>query len=716
MAILEQQRESLVLVVADDESARASASSLLEAGGFTVRAVATGEKALEAFAHEPPDLVLLDADLPDMNGLETCAALRGLRSGAQTPIVLLTDLEDYDSVTRAFEVGATDFISKPFNPLVLEHRTRHVVRTSRMLSQLARNEAVLAKSQQLAGLGSWEYDVQACVFTASVEARRLLEYGAAESLTFDGFLSRLAADDSETMRAAVRNVLRDGATFALDQALELPSGTRRMVRTQGEASRWSGENSGTIVGTLQDVTEAKDVEERIHALAYYDSLTGLPNRLLFAERLRQSLAQAERDELKVAVLFIDLDRFKRINDTLGHDAGDQLLAEVAQRLTNAVRYVDSVSRDAEGFNPECCEVARLGGDEFTVVLTSLKYVQDAAKVAKRILEAFGDPVELAGHKCVVTASVGIALYPMDGLSGKDLLKHSDTAMYHAKEQGKNNFQFFSSDLNAKAFERLTVENGLRRGLENDELVVYYQPRVSVLNGRIQGFEGLVRWDQEGVGLVSPSLFLKIADEAGLVARIDRVVLTQACRQLSEWQRRGLPDLRVAVNISDAFFRQPEFVEAVAHALKDHQLRGSCLELELREKIITDNPAVAAAKLEELRALGVRLAIDNFGIGLSCLSQLRGLPFEFLKIDRSFARDLGRREGTEAVVAAVVALGHSLGLEVVAEGVETPEQFEMFRAYGCESVQGYYFSEPLAAAKVEGFVETFQQQFDARTYV
>jgi diguanylate cyclase (GGDEF)-like protein len=656
--------------------------------------------------------------MPEMDGIETCRGIRSLPGGARTPIVLLTGLEDYDSIRRAYDVGATDFLSKPFNPLILGHRIRHIYRASGMLMKLGKSEAALAKSQQIAELGSWELDVASRALAATAEALRLLEISPGvqgELGSLDGLLARLASKDRESLRAAIGVALREGDAFVLEHSLELPSGTRRIVRTQGEPLLNEQEECHAIVGTLQDITATKDVEERIHTLAYYDSLTGLPNRLLFMDRMKQALATAGREEINVAVLFVDLDQFKRVNDTLGHDAGDQLLAEVGRRLMTAVRDVDTVSHHLVDFDSNGrSEIARLCGDEFTVVLTRLKYIQDAAKVAQRIIESLSEPVQIDGHEFVVTASIGIALFPMDGTSGEELLKHSDTAMYHAKEQGKNNFQFFSLDMNARAFERLTVENGLRRGLENDELVVHYQPKVSLVGKAIEGFEGLVRWRQEGVGLVPPALFLQVADEAGIVARLDRVVLQQACCQLSDWRACGLDHLRVSVNVSEQFFRLPEFTETVAETLNGCGLPSHCLELEFAESVITNCPAIAPVRLQDLKSLGVRLVIDNFGSGLSCLSQLRQLPVDVLKIDRSFARELGEGKGSEAVVKAIVELGHSLGLTVVAEGVETPEQFDLFHSYGCDSVQGYYFSEPLACDDVMGFVDTFEERFEECT--
>ena len=443
---------------------------------------------------------------------------------------------------------------------------------------------------------------------------------------------------------------------------------------------------GRIALVIRDLTEAKQAEERMKLLVYRDSLTGLPNRRLFEDRLAIALAQAHRYRHRIAVVFIDLDRFKQVNDTLGHAAGDELLRAVARRLSSCVREADTV--------------ARLAGDEFTLLLPGLNYAEDVGAISRKLLEALRRPFVIGGQEVRVTSSGGIALYPEDGDSEETLLRNADTAMYRAKERGRDDFQLFSSALEEEALQRRTLEEALRRALDNEEMTLHYQPCVELATGRVVGVEALLRWDRSELGLVLPRDFVALADFAGVILSVGPWALETACRQLVEWRRRGSRTLRVMVNLSTHELQQADPVAQVEQALAVSGLEPDALHLEIPEGYAMQNLDRAIAVLRALRDLGVHLAIDGFGAGFSSLAHLRRLPVDALKIDLSFVRGATTDPNDASVVTAVIAVAHSLDLRVVAQGVETEEQVALLRSLGCDEVQGFLWSPPLPASECE----------------
>ena len=427
--------------------------------------------------------------------------------------------------------------------------------------------------------------------------------------------------------------------------------------------------------------EQKQLTDKLAHQAHHDTLTGLPNRALFEERLQSAVAQARTRGWHAAVLFVDLDRFKQVNDTLGHPAGDALLQQVAQRLGNCLRKTDTL--------------ARMGGDEFTILLTELRDPQYSVKVAQKLLDALKTPIVVDGHELFVTASIGISTYPRDGRDAATLQRNADSAMYRAKEQGRNNFQVFLPEISASILGSLEIENALRKALELNEFQLRYQPQVS-LDGTLTALEALLVWNHPKLGVIPPLQFIPVAEESGLIIPIGNWVLREACRQNAEWQKAGHPRVKVAVNVSVMQFTRPGFTEIVSHVLKETGLAPSCLELELTESLIMQDVRESAQQLDRLRSLGVNLAIDDFGTGYSSLSYLRMLPIGTLKIDQSFLQEVDSNPNTMPLVRAIVALAHSLQLCVVAEGVETERQLEALRQVGCDMVQGYLIGLPVSA--------------------
>jgi diguanylate cyclase (GGDEF)-like protein/PAS domain S-box-containing protein len=496
----------------------------------------------------------------------------------------------------------------------------------------------------------------------------------------------LWSETAEVYRADDKLVMEQGsAKLGYEEVQDRPDGGRVWLRTS-KLPLWDRQGKVTgVIGTYEDITERKVAEQRIQFLAYYDDLTGLPNRTLLQDRLIKALASARRQKNKVALLFFDLDRFKTINDSLGHSVGDLVLKEVAERLKKWAREQDTV--------------ARVGGDEFVIVLTAVKDGADAAVAAERLMNVMTAEFVVQGRSLGISCSVGISIFPEHGAEGETLIKNADAAMYSAKERGCNNFQFFTKDMNANAVERLTLESGLRLALDKKELFLMYQPQIEIATGRIIGLEALLRWQHPELGLVPPDKFIRIAENSGLIMPIGEWVLRTACSQTRKWQDEGLPAVSVAVNVSAVQFRQAGFCELIRRVLHETGLAPQYLELELTENLLLSNEDVMLSVLQELKALGLKLAIDDFGTGYSSLSYLRQFPVGKLKIDRSFIRDIAVNPDDVAITTAIISMAKSLNLKVIAEGVEDEAQMTFLRAHQCDEIQGYYFSKPLAVDKV-----------------
>ncbi len=550
---------AMVVVVDDDRAMRQMIHKVLASSGFRVEQAEDGAQALNLCTRLMPDIVLMDALMPVMDGFEACARLRQQPGTENIPVLMVTGLNDEQSVDKAMKAGASDFITKPiYWPLLLQ-RLRHILANQR-------------------------------------------------------------------------------------------------------------------------------AEQQIKHLAYHDTLTGLPNRMLFHDRLQQALNQAVREGHIMGVMFLDLDRFKIINDTLGHDVGDELLKAVSQRLVNCIRQGDTV--------------VRLGGDEFTIILPVIAKAEDAALVAQKILTTLAEPFPLNHQELHITSSIGISLYPDDGTNTQTLIKNADIAMYRAKDLGKNNCQFYTADMNSRAMESITLENALRHALERDELLLHYQPQIDIRSGRIVGVEALVRWQHPEFGLVPPARFIPLAEETDLIIPIGEWVLRTACEQGRRWREQGLPVWRMGVNLSARQFRHKNLLEPIFRILRESGFDPHHLELEITESLLMQGADKTIGILEELDKAGIRLSLDDFGTGYSSLSYLKRFPIDTVKIDRSFVRDIHTDPNDAAITSAIIAMAHSLKLSVIAEGVETQEQLAFLRERECDEYQGYLFSKPLVAEEVE----------------
>lgn len=447
---------------------------------------------------------------------------------------------------------------------------------------------------------------------------------------------------------------------------------------------------GMIACLLEDEREASELAAvEIEHLAYHDALTGLPNRPLFMDRLIVALAQAGRSHQKLAVFFCDLDRFKDINDSLGHTIGDTLLKSVAERIRRCVRDGDTV--------------ARFGGDEFTLMIPKIENVEDAAKIAQKIIETLKIPFFISDRELFVTTSIGVSIFPIDGGDPETLVRNADTAMYRAKDQGRDNYQLYAPAMNARALERLALENMLRKALSNDELVLFYQPKIDARTGAITGVEALIRWNHPERGLVSPAHFISLAEASGLIVPIGEWVLRTACKQIKQWQRKFDHGISVSVNLSARQFQQPDLIEMIRSSVEESKIDPGSLELEITESNAMQNAENTIYLLRELKSIGVRISMDDFGTGYSSLNYLKRFPIDILKLDQMFVKDVPGDRSDGAIVSAVIQLAHNLDLQVVAEGVERQEQLDFLTRQGCDTIQGYFFSVPLPAEQLETYM-------------
>jgi diguanylate cyclase (GGDEF)-like protein/PAS domain S-box-containing protein len=680
-----------ILVVDDDSGGRRLTRATLNRAGFHVTEAANGALALEAMRTELPDLVLMDVSMPVMDGFTATLELRALPGGARIPVVMMTGLEDVQSIARAFEVGATDFITKPINWTILAHRVHYMLRASAAINELKQNQRRLSNAQRIGEMGDWECDVASDRMVPSEQAWRIFGHDPSQGeLSLEQWLAIVHEDDAPALREAWQQAVASGQPFAIDHRIVHPNGQLRHVHQQVEVTTHGADGGALhLAGAVHDITRHKEAEEQIRRLAHYDPLTGLPNRLLFTEQLQKALSLALRHGRQAAIMFVDLDHFKRVNDTLGHNAGDELLRVVAKRLSSSLRSNDSVTRGS--VNATQNSIARLGGDEFIVLLTEISEAADAAAVARRIVAALAEPVTVQGTEIFVGASIGVAMYPCDGEDIDTLLMHADTAMYRAKAAGRGGFQFYDRSMNAQALERLQMEARLRRALDRNEFVLHYQPRVDVRTGRILSAEGLIRWQHPERGIVPPGEFIKMAEDTGLVMPIGEWAINVACRQVAQWRGLGLGVIPVAVNLASTHLQERGLPALVAAALRRHGVPASSLELEVTESILMTEPELSIAIAGELAAMGVRMSIDDFGTGYSSLSYLKRLPIDALKIDRSFVRDLETDPDDEAIVSAIIVLAHALKLKVVAEGVETPAQLAFLKSRHCDEYQGFLSS-------------------------
>ncbi|MDA8107892.1 MAG: EAL domain-containing protein [Betaproteobacteria bacterium] len=641
-----------VLLVDDEPTVRKLLHAGLARRGFTVTGVADVASALERFRAEHHDIVLVDAMMPGMDGFEVCHAIRALPDGDLVPIVMLTGLDDDASIARPYESGATDFYVKSPQMTLLAERLRYLLRTARMQRELARSRASLAKAQRIARIGSWEWNLAQRVVDASPESLCLLGVpGEERRVPESRFIGLFYADGADAFRYEVLAILKTGRPHRIEGSVRQADGMRSL-QVEVDAERDANGATMRATGTVQDVTERRQAEERMRRLENYDGLTGFANLRLFRSRLEEAVAGVRRADQLLAVLVIGLDRFKRVNDSFGHAAGDALLREVAGRLARSVHGQHSAACTARG--QDGAELARVGGDEFSVLLTQLDGRSQAAVVAQRILEALRKSFDVADTECWLTGSIGIAAFPEDGAGAEELLARAESTMRAAKAGGRDTLRFHESRRDLTGGSAMRIEIALRRALDRGDLCLHWQPIVDAIAERIVGAEVLMR-SQRGERLVPPSEFIPVAEDTGLIVPMGEWALETACAQLAAWRRRRLAPIYVGVNFAASHVQKRDVQGQVRKTLDATGLAPEVLALEITETVLMDFLEPTLRGLRALRELGVKIAIDDFGTGYSSLSYLKRLPVTALKIDRSFVAGIAEDPDDAAIVSAISGL-------------------------------------------------------------
>jgi diguanylate cyclase (GGDEF)-like protein/PAS domain S-box-containing protein len=653
----------------------------------------SGTRALEALEAGPlPDLVLLDVMMPGMSGYEVHAAIRNTPAWRSIPVIYVTARNDPRSESEALGNGAVDFIHKPVNKDVLRARVRLHLMLEQQRLAVRENEERMRLAAQAANFGVLDYDLVGGNAFWSIETRRIFGLAADQPATPPGEVPPgVHPDDVALVREGFERAIDPAGSGELETKHRVirPDGNQRWVQCSGRA-QFEGEGVNRravrMHGVFLDITAQEQARQQIDFLAFHDPLTSLPNRVLGLERLQQAIGAASRHQSQLALLYLDLDKFKYVNDTHGHALGDLLLKGVARRLGGCLRAEDTLFR--------------LSGDEFMIVLPNVKNANQVSNACERILARHAEPFDLDGIQVATSFCVGAVMYPQDGMSGEMLMRNSDMALYEAKKAGPNSFRFFEPQMNANLVKYVQTREALVQAIEREEFELHYQPQVSLLDNRVVGVEALIRWRRPGQGLLPPVAFIAAAEETGLIVPIGRWVLHEACRQAARWQALGLPRLFVAVNLSAMQFRQGIVEADVRDALAATGLDPALLELELTESILLQSDDMVMSLLRRWKQLGIRLTIDDFGTGYSSLAYLKRLAVDKLKIDRSFVTNLRDDEQDRAIVLAMLQIARSLRLATVAEGIEDAEVVERLRAMGCEEVQGYLYARPQPAEVFE----------------
>ncbi len=681
-----------ILIVDDDMLTRTTITKVLAKVAYQVDSVDSGEAAIQFVQNRLPDLILLDVMMPGLDGFETCQLLREFTDYQTLPIIMMTGLDDDNAIDQAFNAGATDFITKPLNWSLLIQRLRYSLRTRQMAITLKANQERLAEAQRIAKLGYWHMEIKNKRLSFSAQTAKMLALKEEENLS--SFLLQVHSEDRVMVARSITQAIKKQQDFTIEYRFNIPDNKECIVQQQAEMLCNHQGDVYRIVGTIQDITERKKADALIEYRTFYDDLTDLPNRRLLRIRLRHAINEVLQQGEILAMFLIGLDRFKTINETLGHTIGDQLLQEVAKRL--------------QVYEADGASIARFGADIFALAIKMDS--QYNLVFAQQLHKKLSYPHQLNHNEVYVPISIGIASIPMTNSSINGLLQSAETAMYKAKEKGGNQFQFFSDDMRSQGHTRLTLTNDLRQALERNELIVYYQPQISCKTGKPIGAEALLRWKHPTLGMVSPVEFIPIAEETGLIIDIGAWVLESACKEICILEAMNIP-LRIGVNLSSRQFSQPGLLDTIKTMLNKYNINPIYLDLEITESIALFDFKNTIRQLQQIRELGIKTSIDDFGTGYSSLSYLHQLPIHTVKIDRAFVKDIstGNDDKYGAIAKAIIAMSHSLGLTVIAEGVECEAQQTYLCQQYCDELQGMLFGMPMPH---ETFIQSITQQMQS----
>jgi diguanylate cyclase (GGDEF)-like protein/PAS domain S-box-containing protein len=691
--MLEQGSGRNILIVDDEPLQRESLKQMIELSGYQVETADSGEQAISMLQNYCFDLILLDLNMPGMGGFGVIDYV--IEHHIPAKVLVVSGDASFETAREALGKGAYDFVKKPYSPDELLTTIGNAASKKELEDTNHSMSQKLSESEYLHRfIVDHSPDI---VFMLDVDGRfTFLNDTVYQTLGFNKteligeHYSKIVSSQSRELAKYVFTERRSDDRKSSNVELKLKCrgeseyryfDTTSMAIMLQQSNLSNGNFQGTY-GVARDVTEQKRAQELIKFQAYHDLLTKLPNRVLMEDRLSIAITQARRNKQNLAVMFLDLDRFKWVNDTMGHAMGDRLLQAVGQRLENTLRKGDTL--------------ARFGGDEFALILPQISRAEDAGMIADKVLAEFVDPFKIDEHELYVSGSIGIAVYPEAGETMESLIQSADLAMYCVKDRGKNGFEFFNESMNEISTARHTIERDLRKALVSDELKVCYQPQVNASTENIVGFEALIRWQHSENGLIFPDEFIPIAEETGLILDVGNFVLETACRDIAFWRAKGVENIKVAINFSASQVDQNDFIDRIVDTLERHELPGSCLEVEITENIIMNDTSQVIQKLRKLTSLGIKIAIDDFGTGYSSLSYLQQFPINTLKIDKSFVGSIHVNEGATSIVHAIITMAHGLKLNLIAEGVETDTQLEYLKSLGCAEIQGWLFGKAESA--------------------
>lgn len=700
-----------VLVVDGDRHSRITTSEILSQAGFNTVEARSGRLGYLYFHQLQPDMVLMNLMLPrTSDGLDLCRQIRKHAKGGSVPILIMSSYVEADSISSAFDAGATDFITKPINHLLLIQRTQYLIRAYQTLRSLENRERVLEQAERIANLGSWEWSSKSNTLYVSKEFNRILGLAADAHPTIEDILNLVPETERiKLIKSFRRKDSKHQGTITINHKLHTEAGVMRILRHEAQF-KLLNEVDYSIFGTIHDVTAEVLHKEQILQLAYYDSLTRLPNRTFFKAHLEFAIRAARKSGNLLAILVFDLDLFARINNSLGHEAGDELLKKITDRLQHTYPDKHCTKLNMSAIDPMAPhehmsdKIARLEGDQFAVLIHNFTRLDAVIVATQAILRQVSTPFSLRENNIVLTASAGIALYPVNGQSAETLLRNADAAMHFAKSQGRNNFHFYSSEIDFKSKEQLSIESDLRQAIRHNDLELFFQPKVHLKTGTIRSVEALVRWNHPSRGEITPSDFVPMAEQIGLISELGNWLINKACQQARSWNDEGLPPIRVAINLSPIQFRSGTLTGNIKNALAKHKIAPSQLEVEITETVLLEDTSRVMKTLEGIRKLGVRVALDDFGTGYSSLSYLTRFPFNTLKIDRSFVSRCIKHSQSAAVIHTIIQLCKNLNLEVVAEGVENEEELRFLMDHRCDYIQGFYFSQALSATELSRYIK------------
>lgn len=688
-----------VAIIDSDRNGLREGVGQLTRAGYQVNSMDTLESIRDLSGDDVPDILLFANDYPGLDSEHLCQQLRQDEAWKNVPLVIMVNSDDYNVIEKAFNDGVADFITKPTDWKMVAYRLQYLLsathahqKLNHAVSKIEKNEQDLLALQRVAKMGSWQWHVMSNELYCSPEVNRSLCIDDDDSLSYEKLLSFIAKDDLAKFKIAINKVLTDGRSRSIEHKIKAANGEEGVVLHRFMLNLDDSKEDELIISaTMQNISDRKNFERKIYYMANYDCLTNLPNREKFAKQVSDSMYLAERTKTSIAIMFVDLDRFKRINDTVGHMAADKLLAHAAERIAGCLRNYDAIAKIDSQEIPAIA--SRFGGDEFALMIPHCNDLNNVASVAQRILDQICEPIYIEGQELYCTASIGISVYPDNARDLDTLLSQADAAMYDAKNASRNAFSFYSESMNRDAKQQLSLQNDLRTALQKNELFLLYQPKVDIIQNQLTGVEALLRWQHPERGLVMPDDFIPIAEESGLMNQIGDWVLTETGIQLANWINSGRAPINFAVNVSNRQFNNPGFIDRIAKIVSDPLIPHQYMELEITEGVVMNNIDESVDKLNQLKAHGVKLSIDDFGTGYSSFNYLKDLPLDMLKIDKSFIQDLEHNDNGPAIVKAIIDMSHALGLRVTAEGAENVSQVNFLQEHHCDEIQGYYYGKP-----------------------